>query len=393
MIEIELPTPGVTPTPVWAPMLNTAIETIAGAANPNVILGLGTSITAGTVTDGVSWVDYLPDVLESFDMEGPFTVINAGVSGDPTGNMLTRLKTILEGRQDIGVAVIEVAVNDFSITAWNYPAGRTIGNMMRMIGLCHSRGVRPIIVGTAPFNASAWDMLDIPRITNVAKTLSSMCDRAGVTYVDLWTKLRGSGAWTDGLHPDLDGQKAWATAIGAAIAGYTGSTVMDDFDRGYSTTLDNSTSGSRWIVSAPGFGTSDEGHAFCNSTSSNIYAVIPVGFTNQEVTVTIISADGAGIALRADFTLGVYSYILNAETGKVYKVISGTITEIGDTEVFEDGDYCRFGVSGTTLYVQRNGGTVHTITDSSISGGLYAGLYHSSTSTDTRWDDILVSEA
>lgn len=395
MADIDLPVPGVTPSPEWAPMLNTAIEAVnseISSASRNVILGLGTSITAGAVTSGVSWVNYLPGYLEAFTPGYSTTVLNGGLSGDSSSGMLSRLGGILVDRNDIGICVMEVSVNDFN-SGVNLPVVDSIGNLNRMISLCQSRGITPIVIGTAPFNSSAWPVLDEARVKAVNAQVKKNCALRGVVYIDLQTKLKGSGAWTDGLHPDLEGQKAWAWAIAAGISGYSGSYALDKFERPSTTVLGTTYTGSRWVANSSGWGVDSSSRAFCGEAASGKYAVLPVDFSDQEINVTVPVVTGAGLALRVDLTAGEYSYVLNLAYGTVYKVISGTPTSLGSVATFSSGDRCRFGVKGSTLYVQRNSGAIQTISDSSIASGGYAGLYTTDSSTSGRWDDIAVIEA
>lgn len=169
------------------------------------IMGLGTSITAGWGTGGQSWANLLPAQLALLEPEIVAQVINAGVASDTSAQMLARLPDLIAANPTYGTCVIEVPVNDGRSDV-TYGASQAVNNMQRMITLCRAEGVTPIIVGTAPFDSTAWPTVDTVKLADINAAIKKMCAATGVVYIDLAVKFMGTtNIWTDGLHPNMAG--------------------------------------------------------------------------------------------------------------------------------------------------------------------------------------------
>lgn len=93
-----------------APDTASAAESPAGETPKKVILFFGNSLTAGY---GVEAHESFPALIQArIDSLGwPYTVVNAGVSGETSATGLNRIEWVM-GRQQVDVFVLELGAND-----------------------------------------------------------------------------------------------------------------------------------------------------------------------------------------------------------------------------------------------------------------------------------------
>lgn len=97
--------------------------------------------------------------------------------------------------------------------------------------------------------------------------------------------------------------------------------------------------------------------------------------------VRVHATDHTGYCIAADNSDGIF----------LSKVIDGDYTELAAYAAADAGDVLRLEVSGTTLTVKKNGGTLGTVVDSDIStgsGGLYGYWVDGLNRTDMRLDSF-----
>lgn len=351
------------------------------------VVGVGTSITQASEVGGAPnrWTDLLPArVLARTGMV--ITCANAGVAGNTSAQMLTRLPAILATGYD--AVVIETSVNDFSLTV-GLPLSESVNNMARMIQLTRQAGAIPVVVASAPFDsttATAWSPIKQARANTAIRAL---CASLGVVYVDLMEKFKGIAAYTDGLHPSAGGQGNWAEAIAAAITGNPSTAVaVDLLTRNRTGRLGSTDDGRVWVSAAGTWGCEGGVGAFTGAAGNEI-ALVNVGSPDQEVTVKIGVAIGVGLIIRSSQD-GQNAYILTASGKQLYRRSAGVLTLITSftSPDFVAGDEVTFSVKGNSLKVYRNAVEVYSHTATTILTGDWCGLYHSQANAATRWKNF-----
>ncbi len=163
----------------------------------------------------------------------------------------------------------------------------------------------------------------------------------------------------------------------------------DDFNRPNSTNIGNWTeSGDNWsIISnqlAPG--TAAIGVALYSSPLSTFdhYA---------EVVMSVGTSGSMGVIARSSLdTGGYYLWRNNGSVWTLFRQSSGTFTQIGSfAATFINGDIARIQCVGSTIKGSVNGVERVSVTDTGITGGLYAGVRCNASST-TRYDNFVASD-
>lgn len=147
-------------------------------------------------------------------------VRNAGVAGNSTTAMLTRLNAdVLTQRGDI-VVVEAITPNDDPATVTLAQQQR---NVRSIIEQCLYRNKRVIVCGGPPNNNPTI----AARMREMTVWVRSLATQMGLDFIDLFTPVGvdATGAWaagfsTDGVHPNAAGQDA--------IAAYNAARVPDD---------------------------------------------------------------------------------------------------------------------------------------------------------------------
>ncbi|MBF0161042.1 MAG: arylesterase [Magnetococcales bacterium] len=119
------------------------IQTPLQAQPPAVILCLGDSLTAGY---GVEAEAAYPALLQvRLRQEGyPYTVVNAGISGDTTAGGLRRLEGLLHHPPTPRIALLSLGAND-GLRGLSLQEMKE--NLARMIDRLQQAGVRPLLLG------------------------------------------------------------------------------------------------------------------------------------------------------------------------------------------------------------------------------------------------------
>lgn len=173
--------------------------------SPEDIVMLGNSIT-----DGGEWAEILDNVH----------VKNRGISGDTTDGVLQRLSSITDGRP--AKLFLMIGINDFAQGI----SGDSIARNIEQI-ICRIKAESP---ETEVYVQSILPISDeitlFPghkaHLSQVAPTnamIRAICERQGVTYVDLYSSFVTSDGKldlrysNDGLHLLGEGYKLWGSII------------------------------------------------------------------------------------------------------------------------------------------------------------------------------------
>jgi lysophospholipase L1-like esterase len=171
---------------------------------------MGESITEG-------WVNLSGD----FFLPGR---IGRGISGQTTPQMLARF------RQDVidlhpEVVQIMAGTNDIAGNTGPMTPEETQENIRSMVELAHAHGIRVIIASIPPADHFPWKPgLDVAdKVVAMNAWLKAYAARAGCTYADYWSALKGNGLGmreglsSDGVHPTAAGYQVMAPVAEAAI--------------------------------------------------------------------------------------------------------------------------------------------------------------------------------
>ena len=171
----------------------------ATLAQSQTILVLGDSLSAGYNMDiKQSWPTLLPDALSEYDKE--VTVINGSISGDTTGNGLSRLPQLLiEHTPD--TVLIELGAND---GLRGFPPKVIEQNLVKIIEQIRASGAEPV-------------MMQIRIPPNYGKryneqfeyVFTSLSDQQKVPLLPFFLEhiiLKPEWMMNDGLHPKPEAQ-------------------------------------------------------------------------------------------------------------------------------------------------------------------------------------------
>ena len=171
----------------------------ATLAQSQTILVLGDSLSAGYNMDiKQSWPTLLPDALSEYDKE--VTVINGSISGDTTGNALSRLPQLLTEHTPDTV-LIELGAND---GLRGFPPKVIEQNLVKIIEQIRASGAEPV-------------MMQIRIPPNYGKryneqfeyVFTSLSDQQKVPLLPFFLEhiiLKPEWMMNDGLHPKPEAQ-------------------------------------------------------------------------------------------------------------------------------------------------------------------------------------------
>lgn len=172
----------------------------------NNIVFLGNSIT-----DFGLWAEFFGDNPD---------IINRGIQGIESHEVLEHLALIGEGHPR--KLFLMIGINDFRSPENVVPHLRSMLTLLQQ----HSPTTEIYVQSILPCNLSA--RADTPLLLN--PQIEALCRELGVTYVDVFSAMAGSGAelpsnmTDDQLHPNILGYRAWANVIKE----YVGSEVAID---------------------------------------------------------------------------------------------------------------------------------------------------------------------
>lgn len=119
-----------------------AHSSLPAARQVNTILVVGDSLSAAYGIDQQQgWVFLLQDYLQQH--EPAFSVVNASISGDTTGNGLSRLPSVLQRHQPT-IVILELGGND-GLRGLSLKEMKQ--NLSRMIALSQQQGAQVLLLG------------------------------------------------------------------------------------------------------------------------------------------------------------------------------------------------------------------------------------------------------
>ena len=172
-------------------------------------VAMGDSLTVGFIPTRLAsqpYSDFLKEYADNF-LKGlgrkdaiPIKIINRGVNGDLTSNMLLRFRQdVVDLKPDY--VIILGGANDIG---WGFPVEEIFSNLQRMFETAIDNGIKP--VGCTVPSILGWDKGIPPRL-ELNRLLTRFCNVREIPCVDLFaatcdpeTKRLRSDYSSDGLH-------------------------------------------------------------------------------------------------------------------------------------------------------------------------------------------------
>ncbi len=187
------------------------------AARP-ALLCFGDSITARG-----AWVD-------AVDAAGPWRLINAGRSGRKTSDLATEFPPALAAHPEAAGVLILLGVNDLPARdprPANAKVASCLANLQGAVDLALTRFPAHAIFLAAPPNVDVNGMDSVnrtkgyditpPILAQLAAGIEQLVRTTGVQFFSLYDALR-PGHFSDGLHPNAEGDAALERVIGRALS-------------------------------------------------------------------------------------------------------------------------------------------------------------------------------
>jgi len=359
------------------------------------ILCLGTSITQGQgqgSTGGQNYVAQLPAKVTAEIPGTAVTVINGGVSGNTSTNMLARLQALLELHRPTHVH-IETSVNDSRIDL-SISSATSVANMRKMISLCRMYGATPIVSSSAPFDpvvfaSASYDATSVTKSIVTNRLVRELCRSLGVTWVDLYALFAAPTQLADGLHPNNTGHGLWATYLARAIAGRNSPAFFDRplLRAPNATAVGRSECGQDWTaIGGLAWGIDADG-IFPGAGSGYNLLTFTADSADHAVVADVAAATGqtsyvASLVVRSDFN-GANAYYADVSvpsgTIHIYKRVAGTFTSLATINPGATSGAKRIELRalGTDIVLTIDGIEAARVTDSAITTGTIAGLWAS----------------
>ena len=165
------------------------------------LVTLGDSITKGYgVENNQTWVSLLQIELKA-------KIVNSGISGDTSGGMLARFKTMVLDHEPSHVLIM-CGTND---VLCNIPNEQIIANILAMSRYAKYHNIK-VVIGLPPlsylveeesiFITSSEANL---KIINYRNVLEQFCVHDELLYIDFSLGLEQNNYMSDGLHPNEKG--------------------------------------------------------------------------------------------------------------------------------------------------------------------------------------------
>lgn len=185
-------------------------------------VAMGDSLTVGFIPARLAnqpYTDLLKEYVDNF-LKGlgrkdavQIRIINRGVNGDLTSNMLVRFrKDVVEMKPDY--VIILGGSNDIG---WGFPVQDIFSNLQRMFKTAIDEGIKP--VGCTVPSILGWDE-GMPSRLELNRLVMNFCYTKKVPCVDLFTatcdpetKRLRSDYSSDGLHLNISGYRKIADTI------------------------------------------------------------------------------------------------------------------------------------------------------------------------------------
>ncbi len=180
------------------------------------IVCLGDSLTYGfPFGPRTSWTSRLADITG-------YEVINEGINGNTTGDMLRRFeRSVLVHRPDY--VVIMGGTND---VVWRESHDRIVSNLKALVDLAVANGIRPVLGLLIPIDDEEMER----RLARIRQWMREYAQENKIPVIDFYSAFVDEDGrliqsyFLDGAHPSREGYAAMAKAIDPSIFQDGGST-------------------------------------------------------------------------------------------------------------------------------------------------------------------------
>lgn len=185
------------------------------------VLVVGSSVSAGVGTTSISTKSFpaRAGVLATSKLGETITVVNGGVSGNTTAQMLDRLPALLDSQAPAYV-VMEASVNDSRNDVSLTPAD-TITNLRKMVAKARLARALPIILTAGwfdPTHSSNFNQASLDEVITRNNLVRVLGQELGVAVIDIWeTVPHNNTVLSDKLHPNDEGAEIYAQQVANAI--------------------------------------------------------------------------------------------------------------------------------------------------------------------------------
>jgi lysophospholipase L1-like esterase len=167
---------------------------------PNKIVLMGDSITE-------SWSNYSPE----FFSEHGF-LINKGISGETTPQMLDRFETDVLSLKPEGVIIL-AGINDIAQNTGYISVSEIFDNIVFMANLAKKNSIRPVLCSVLPVNELIWrpEIKPAGLVIELNQKIKNYCKESNIVYLDYFFSMVGekkelrSELTYDGVHPNKEG--------------------------------------------------------------------------------------------------------------------------------------------------------------------------------------------
>ena len=177
----------------------------AASPAPLTIVAFGDSLTAGPrLTTGQTYPALLQQKLQKAHL--PFTVVNAGVTGDTTARALLRMDRALAVNPQI--VIVELGVND---GLRGVPVPQVRANLEKIIEASQAKGAEVLLCAMEALPLSGWQYT-----IDFHKMYDELAAKYNVTLMPfLMNGVLGNPdlIGPDGVHPNAEGAKVIADGL------------------------------------------------------------------------------------------------------------------------------------------------------------------------------------
>lgn len=146
-----------------------------------------------------------------------FDVINKGINGDTTGNIMKRFdRDVISHKPDY--VFILTGTNDFIYDKLS--ADQVYSNLTSMAKIAADEGIKPVLLTPLPVNAEMASRLwmvgsgtDYDIVSSQLEEISELIRSGNIEFIDLNREYRKCGQYHDGIHPTPEGHRFIADVI------------------------------------------------------------------------------------------------------------------------------------------------------------------------------------
>ncbi|MGN0704427.1 MAG: GDSL-type esterase/lipase family protein [Lentihominibacter sp.] len=146
-----------------------------------------------------------------------YDVINKGINGDTTGNIMRRFgKDVIDNNPD--QVFILTGTNDFIYD--KLAADQVYRNLAAMAETAADNGISPVLLTPLPVDAEMASRLwmtgsgtDYNKVNRQLEEISEIIRSGGLEFIDLNREYRRCGLYHDGVHPTPEGHAFIAQVI------------------------------------------------------------------------------------------------------------------------------------------------------------------------------------